>query len=58
GLDMFAKAAPPPAQVLDDLAGLAAAGVTWATVTLPGDNRRDLLAEIDRFGSDVLTPLG
>ena len=53
GLDMFNRASPDAARVLDELHGLADVGVTWATVTLPGDSRVDLLAEIDRFGRDV-----
>lgn len=54
GLDMFAKATPDPARVLDELHELAEIGVTWATVTLPGQNRAELLAEIDRFGAEVI----
>jgi probable F420-dependent oxidoreductase len=57
GLDMFARAAPPAQQVLDDLAALAAVGVTWATVTLPGDTRRDLLTAIESFGAGVIAQL-
>ena len=54
GLDMFARATPEPAQVIDDLGRLAEVGVTWATVTLPGETRADLLREIGTFGSAVL----
>jgi len=54
GLDMFARATPGPAKVLDDLAALAELGVTWATVTLPADTRQDLLVAIERFGTDVV----
>ncbi|HET6818407.1 MAG TPA: TIGR03619 family F420-dependent LLM class oxidoreductase [Mycobacteriales bacterium] len=54
GLDMFAKAAPDAAKVVDDIAVLAEIGVTWLTVALPADTRRDLLAAIDAFGRDVL----
>jgi probable F420-dependent oxidoreductase len=54
GLDMFARAAPDPSHVVDELGRLAEVGVTWATVTLPGKTRADLLREIDRFGTDVL----
>lgn len=54
GLDMFAKATPDPAQVLDDIHALADLGVTWATVTLPGETRADLLAEVERFGAAVI----
>jgi probable F420-dependent oxidoreductase len=54
GLDMFAKASPDHVQVLDDVHALAALGVTWATVTLPGDTRADLLREIEEFGTAVI----
>ena len=54
GLDMFAKAAPDSAKVVDDITALAELGVTWVTVTLPADTRRDLLSAIESFGRDVL----
>lgn len=54
GLDMFAKASPDHARVLDDVHTLAALGVTWATVTLPGDTRADLQREIEQFGDAVI----
>lgn len=55
GLDMFARATPDPARVVDELHALADLGVTWATVTLPGETRADLLRAIERFGADVLS---
>src|SRR4051794_20533563 len=57
GLDMFAKAAPDPARVLDELHALEALGVTWATVTLPGETRRELLGAIERFGDEVIAAM-
>ena len=54
GLDMFAKAAPDAARVVDDIAALAEIGVTWVTVTLPADTRADLLHAIEQFGRDVI----
>ena len=57
GLDMFARAVPPTGQVVDDVAALAALGITWATVTLAADTRRDLLAAIDAFGRHVIAHL-
>ena len=54
GLDMFAKASPDHARVLDDVHALEQLGVTWATVTLPGETRSDLLREIERFGNAVI----
>jgi probable F420-dependent oxidoreductase len=57
GLDMFNRARPDAGRVLDELHELADIGVTWATVTLPGDTRADLLTEIERFGADVIAQL-
>jgi probable F420-dependent oxidoreductase len=57
GLDMFAKASPDHALVVDELHALAQLGVTWATITLPGDTRTELLAQIDAFGAKVLAQL-
>jgi probable F420-dependent oxidoreductase len=54
GLDMFNRASPDPPRVLDEVHVLADAGVTWATVTLPGETRTALLDEIERFGADVI----
>lgn len=54
GLDMFNKSSPDAMQVLDAMAELTDVGVTWATVTLPGGTRSDLLREVERFGSDVI----
>jgi probable F420-dependent oxidoreductase len=52
GLDMFGD--PRSGSALDVLADLADLGVTWATVTLPGESRAALLEAIERFGADVL----
>jgi alkanesulfonate monooxygenase SsuD/methylene tetrahydromethanopterin reductase-like flavin-dependent oxidoreductase (luciferase family) len=57
GLDMFARASPDPAAVIDEMHALAELGVTWSTVTLPGKTRADLLREIDRFGANVIARL-
>jgi probable F420-dependent oxidoreductase len=54
GLDMFAKATPDAGTVVEDIDALAALGVTWVSVALPADTRRDLLAEIDSFGRHVI----
>lgn len=54
GLDMFNRASPDPHRVLDEVRALADAGVTWATVTLPGGTRAALLDEIASFGADVI----
>jgi probable F420-dependent oxidoreductase len=57
GLDMFSRARPDPTAVVDELHALHAVGVTWATVTLPGDTRPELLAAIESFGADVIATL-
>ncbi|MDQ1696520.1 MAG: hypothetical protein QOJ03_1873, partial [Frankiaceae bacterium] len=57
GLDMFTRAAPDHARVVDELHALADIGITWATVTLPGDTRPELLGEVERFGAKVLARL-
>jgi probable F420-dependent oxidoreductase len=57
GLDMFARATPDAARVIDDIGALAAIGVSWVTVALPADTRRDLLAAIDSFGADIIARL-
>jgi probable F420-dependent oxidoreductase len=54
GLGMHDAAGFDPARVVDEIAALAAVGVTWCTVALPGGTRRDFLEAADRFGSDVL----
>jgi probable F420-dependent oxidoreductase len=54
GLDMFNKSSPEPGRVLEAMTELADVGVTWATVTLPGETRAELLREIERFGADVI----
>jgi probable F420-dependent oxidoreductase len=54
GLDMFNRASPDAGAVLEELHALADIGVTWATVTLPGETRTDLLREIAAFGRDVI----
>lgn len=54
GLDMFNSAPVDAVRVVDDMERLADAGVTWATVMLPGESRRELVREIDRFGAEVI----
>ena len=54
GLDMFNKSSPDAGKVLASMSELGDIGGTWATVTLPGETRAELLREIERFGSDVI----
>jgi probable F420-dependent oxidoreductase len=54
GLDMFTNAAVQPGPVVDNIQELAAAGVTYACVTVPGDTRAAIRAGMDVFAADVL----
>ena len=45
-------------RVVASIAELAALGVDWVTVALPGDTRAAQLAAIERFGSAVLVTIG
>ena len=45
---------PTAAALLDEAAELAAAGVDWLTVTLPGETRPELLAAMETYARDVL----
>ena len=45
-------------RVVASIAELAAVGVDWVTVALPGDTRAAQLAAIERFGSAVLAAIG
>jgi probable F420-dependent oxidoreductase len=54
GLDMFTKAAPDHPRVVAELAELASIGVTWATLTLPGETRAELLRGVEEFGAKVI----
>jgi probable F420-dependent oxidoreductase len=54
GLDMFHNAALDVDATVDSMAALARAGVTYATVTLPGGNRAELIQNIHSFGDTIL----
>jgi probable F420-dependent oxidoreductase len=54
GLDMFSNAAVDAEGVVASIAALAAAGVTYATITVPGETRADLLANMATFRDDIL----
>lgn len=56
GLDMFANATIESGPVLDSIHALAALGVTYLTVTLPGASRSEFLDQVAAFGEDVLAP--
>ena len=54
GLDMFSNAPVDPPAVLASIRALAAAGVTYATLTVPGETRAQLIANIEIFGTEIL----
>jgi probable F420-dependent oxidoreductase len=56
GLDMMATTGFDGGAVVAELAELAAIGVTYAAISLPGDTRQEFLANIERFGADVVAP--
>jgi probable F420-dependent oxidoreductase len=57
GLDMFTNAAVDAGAVLDGLARLREVGVTYATVTVPGETRDEMLTAIATFRDDILPAL-
>jgi len=54
GLDMFNNASVDAQQVIDSVGALADAGVTYATLTVPGETRRELLANLGVFRDRIL----
>jgi hypothetical protein len=54
GLDMFSNAPVDPPAVLASIRALAAAGVTYSTLTVPGETRAQLIANIEIFGTEIL----
>ncbi len=54
GLDMLSAGGFDGPAVVDHLAVLATAGVTYACVSLAGESRADFLANVERFGAAVL----
>jgi probable F420-dependent oxidoreductase len=54
GLDMFTNAPVDPGSVVDSIAALGAVGVTYATTTVPGETRSELLASLATFGEEIL----
>jgi probable F420-dependent oxidoreductase len=56
GLDMFTNAGLDAGRVVDSVAELAALGVTYLAVTLPGDTRSVFLDHVTAFGDRVLSP--
>jgi len=54
GLDMFTNAPVQPGPVIESIRELAAVGVTYACITVPGDTRTELRANLDTFAIDIL----
>jgi len=57
GLDMFTNAGIDAGRIVDGIVELAGLGVTYLTVSLPGDTRAAFLEQLDRFADDVLAPV-
>jgi probable F420-dependent oxidoreductase len=49
GLDMFTNAPVDAAKAIESIGALQAVGVTYATTTVPGDTRADMLANLATF---------
>jgi probable F420-dependent oxidoreductase len=54
GLDMFTNADVDAGRVVDSMRGLAAVGATYATITVPGETRSALLANMATFRDEIL----
>jgi alkanesulfonate monooxygenase SsuD/methylene tetrahydromethanopterin reductase-like flavin-dependent oxidoreductase (luciferase family) len=54
GLDMFTNAPADPPAVVAGIELLAAAGVTYVAMTVPGETRDQMLANFARFRDDVV----
>ena len=57
GLDMFANADVDTSRVVDGIRALADLGVSYLTVSLPGDTRAAFLDQLDAFAREVLDPV-
>jgi len=54
GLDMFTKAQVDPGPVVDGIHAMAAAGVTYCALTLPGETRAEFLANLAVVAESVV----
>ncbi len=57
GLSMHRREGVDPTRFRDSVAELADLGVTWLTLSLPGDTRAAFCAAVRRFGDDILAAL-
>jgi probable F420-dependent oxidoreductase len=55
GVDMFNAGRTDADRVIESVTELAAAGVTWLAVGVPGDTRVELVDNLVRYGDEVLT---
>jgi probable F420-dependent oxidoreductase len=55
GVDMFSTGRPDADRVVESVAELAAAGVTWLAVGVPGETRVEFVDNVVRYGDEVLT---
>lgn len=54
GLTLFDRTAPDLGRVAESVAELADAGVTWLSIALPAETRKDMRAQMERFANDVM----
>lgn len=54
GLDMFTNAPVEPGPVVESIRALAQVGVTYVTISVTGDRRDEVLANLATFGDEIL----
>ena len=54
GVDMFNSGRPDADRVVESVAELAAAGVTWLAAGVPGETRAEFVDNVARYGAEVL----
>ena len=54
GLDMFSKAAVDPGPVVEGIRAMAEVGVTYCSLTIPGDTRAEYLRNLDVLAEHVV----
>jgi probable F420-dependent oxidoreductase len=54
GLTLFDRTAPDFGQVAESVTELADAGVTWLSIALPAETRKEMRAQMERFADDVM----
>ena len=54
GLDMFSNAGVQPAAVIDSIEQLAAVGVTYVTMMVPGNTRAEFKDQVAMFGDEII----